>query len=174
MESRKVDLRHEVNDFGTIAKAWRQYEKLGYHPADIDGSTGKKATIETPSDRVIFCVVRANGLCLVHCGDGAPAETGGKEWEAPCFIDDATGAVTWVFASIGEVSIADCIGYSVQSYAALPSGWEQRFEKFVEFPNGENGLTWLRPPTQHVDWLKPVPAVLRHELAYMRAQAEGW
>lgn len=145
--------------------------RRGYRIFNVDAATGKRATLLAEEWRP---GLRLNNICVVHCADGAPAETlNSKEWEtAPCFIDEADGAMTWWFRSIGDVFVSDCIGYAVASYAALPVGFEERFEQLTtDFPNRTNTLRWMQPPP-HIDWLPTLPTALRDEIAYIRAQEE--
>jgi hypothetical protein len=99
-------------------------------------------------------------VCLVHSSAGAPIETHGVEWQTPCFADE-TGAVTWLFESIGNVQIDDVLGYSVASFTALPNE--------PELPTESNGLTWGVLASTVA--LKPLPTVLKDEIAYLSSPA---
>lgn len=158
-----VDLRVKRDPFATPGQAFKEYQRLGYRPTWLD-ENGHESPFE---GETLVVRVRANGLALVTCREGIPPEADSSEWgRTPVFVDD-NGAMTFVFASAGELD-ATVFGCRVRSWGDMPQGFS-RLETYVVLPPSKG--TWVRPPTLPKLMLPTLPASIRFELA--RMQVEG-
>lgn len=160
LRSERIDLRHQHDPFADERSAFHELERLGYNPVWLLRSSLVPASYGDPVEECVLSI-RRDGLSIVTCHDGIPAEVlGNPEWAVPYFTDG--GTVTFLFASCGPVDVDDCLGFSIESQPLIPSEWKS-LRKYLLVPpsSGE----WMRAPSTPKSRLLLPPANLRFEAA---------